>query len=75
MSRDLANWVSELPKTLAKKLAAVGLIELPDAKPSTTLGEFLANYVESRTDVKQATRIVWRHVVRNLKEFLAKIVT
>ena len=40
MEADLVQWVTDLEPWLAKKLARVGLIPNPEAKPATTLGPF-----------------------------------
>ena len=69
MESDLAEWVSDLDHTLAKRLAKVGLIATPEAKAAATLGPFLAEYQAKRIDVKPATREVWGHTVRNLIDF------
>ena len=66
MEADLAQWVADLEPWLAKRLAAVGLIPNPEAKPAATLEPFLADFVERRIDVKPATKEVWSQVVRNL---------
>ncbi len=68
MEADLAEWVKGLEPALAKKLARVGLIPDPDAKPTATLGPFLDDFTTRRIDVKPATKEVWSQVVRNLKE-------
>ena len=56
MDTDLAQWVADLEKPLAKKLAAVGLIQKSAERAATMLGPFLADYIASRTDVKPNTR-------------------
>ncbi len=66
MEADLAGWVADLEPWLAKRLAAVGLIPNPEAKPAATLGPFLSDFVERRIDVKPATKEVWSQVVRSL---------
>jgi len=66
MEADLAGWVADLEPWLAKRLAAVGLIPSPEAKPAQALGPFLSDFVERRIDVKPATKEVWSQVVRNL---------
>lgn len=65
---DTSRWVAELEPTLAKKLAAVGLIADPEAKVATKLGAFLTEFVAKRTDVKPATREVWSQPIRNLTD-------
>ena len=52
---DTANWVASLESTMADKLARVGLIPQREPKPIVTLGPFLTEHIESRTDVKPLT--------------------
>jgi len=66
---DTARWVAELDTTLADKLASVQLIKPREKQEPTGLGDFLDAYHDRRTDVKPATREVWRQPIRNLKEF------
>ncbi len=68
MEPDLVEWVKGLEPPLAKKLARVGLIPNPEAKPAATLGPFLTDFTTRRIDVKPATKEVWSQVVRNLLE-------
>jgi integrase len=68
MEPDLVEWVKGLEPLLAKKLARVGLIPNPEAKPAATLGPFLTDFTTRRIDVKPATKEVWSQVVRNLLE-------
>ena len=72
LDRDTAEWVADLgkqSKELGEKLARAGLIDPPEGIPHLTLGSFLSGYVERRIDVKPATRVIWRHTVRNLTNF------
>lgn len=69
MEADLVQWVKELEPRLAKKLARVGLIPNPEAKPAATLGPFLTAYIEGRADLKSATKVVRGVVIRDLTEF------
>jgi len=64
---ETARWVARLGDDLAGKLARAGLI--PE-RESATLGDFLQTYIESRIDVKPASRVILRHVKRNLIDFL-----
>jgi len=66
MDRDLAGWLAGIDATLQNKLAAVGLC---DARESALLGSFIKGYVEGRTDVKPATKEVWRQGEMGLLEF------
>ena len=68
MEADLVQWVTDLEPWLAKRLARVGLIPDPEAKPTATLGPFLTDFTTRRIDVKPATKEVWSQVVRNLSE-------
>jgi len=68
MEADLAGWVRDMEPRLAKKLARVGLIPEPEAKPAAALGAFLADFTTRRIDVKPATKEVWSQAVRNLSD-------
>jgi integrase len=54
---------------LAGKLAAVGLIPKPEDRGAVAIGPFIKAYVEGRTDVKPATKEVWRQGEMGLIEF------
>src|SRR5262245_42898238 len=66
IDRDLAGWLADLEDTLRNKLAAVGLCE---ARESAQLGAFIKRYVDGRTDVKPATKEIWRQGEKGLIEF------
>jgi len=66
---DTACWVAELPDALADKLARVGLIPRRHGKATAALGPFLTAHLESRADLKPATKIVRGHVIRDLTDF------
>ena len=68
MEPNLVEWVKGLEPLLARKLARVGLIANPEAKPALALGSFLTDFITRRIDVKPATKEVWSQVVRNLLE-------
>src|SRR4051794_2661252 len=51
---DTARWVADLPEKLAKKLAAVGLIQ---KRTTATLGEYTQGYIDGRSDIKPRTRL------------------
>jgi hypothetical protein len=53
VERDLAGWLASIDATLQNKLAAVGLCH---SRESALLQPFITSYVESRTDVKTATK-------------------
>ncbi|QDU56736.1 tyrosine-type recombinase/integrase [Aeoliella mucimassa] len=73
LDNDTARWVAELGRGgLADKLARVGLIEPPEQQQRAQLDEYLTAYVERRTDVKPATRVIWRHAINNLTKCFGK---
>ena len=66
-----AQWIADIPDSLADKLAAKGLIApriKKQSAPAETLGQFLADYAKRRIDVKPATQEVWRTNIRSLLE-------
>jgi len=54
---ETSRWVAALPDVLKGRLAAVGLVAAPTRAEQQTLGTFLAHYLESRSDLKESTRI------------------
>ncbi|TWU06875.1 site-specific tyrosine recombinase XerC [Symmachiella macrocystis] len=71
MEADLAQWVADLEPKMAKKLANVGLVPDPEAKPVATLGPFLQAWLASRKgDYKPTSLIAWGQVVNALTGFL-----
>lgn len=66
METDLAQWVADLEPPLAKKLAAVGLIDGPESAARSTLQPFIESYIERRADVSPHTRRIWRQTLRLL---------
>lgn len=69
---DTAAWLGRIGNELHARLAAAGLCEprpKPDEAQRAALGAFLDDYVMRRQDVAGATRTVWGHTVRNLKDF------
>ncbi len=65
---DLTQWLNGLDDRLHGKLARVGLVAPRQQRVVVTLKEFLDGFVNRRTDVKPATREIWRQPVRNLIE-------
>lgn len=63
---ETSRWVAALGDDLADKLARAGLV--PE-RQSATLEVFLQSYVESRIDVKPASRVILGHVKRDLSGF------
>jgi len=69
MDEKTALWISEISDDINAKIVAVGLIALRAASVNTTLAEFLNGYLESRTDLKPNSQIVYGHTRRTLIEF------
>ena len=66
---ETAGWLSKLDDTMADRLAAVGLMPSRKRDGQANMGPFLDAYLKRRTDVKPATKEVWRQVMLNLKNF------
>lgn len=66
---ETLRWLGNVGEELSRKLAAVGLIA---GRQSTTLAEFLDDYIQSRTDVKGSTATVYGHTRRCLVEFFGE---
>jgi integrase len=66
---ETARWLAGIADDLRDKLVAVGLVA---KRASAPLGEFLDGFVEHRTDVKPATKVIWRNVKRNLKNYFGE---
>jgi integrase len=72
MDADLAAWVTDLDQRMAKKLSNVGLIPHREQQAAVTLGPFLTDYVERRTDVKPTTTRHLNEARRYLVEFFGE---
>ena len=55
LDADTASWVAKLTPAMAGKLAQVGLIADPQAKPSTGLDAFIEKYTTGRAKLKSNT--------------------
>lgn len=69
---DTARWIADLEPNLASKLSRVGLIESSGTSKKATLGPFLTTFLESRNDLKPATKVVHGQVIRNLTDFFGE---
>ena len=67
LDEETARWVSNLPDVLRDKLADVGLVP---RRGKATLGQFLASYIDGRTDVKGGTATFYGHTKRCLLDYL-----
>jgi integrase len=63
---ELTQWINGIPDALHDKLARVGLVEPRQTRRTMGLKEFLDDFVKRRSDVKPATREVWKQPIRNL---------
>jgi integrase len=68
-SDETSRWLKSLDQSLFDKLARAGLVR---QRPSAMLGPFLDDYIASRRDVKESTRIVYRRVRRYLIDYFGK---
>jgi len=63
---ETLNWLDRISDWLHAKLAQVGLVT---ERKTATLGDFLNQYIDGRTDVKPRTKISFDQVRRNLLQF------
>ncbi len=63
---ETARWMADLDDALHARLAAVGLLE---PRKAATVGGLLDAFLAANTHVKPATRVMWRHTIRNLREY------
>ncbi len=66
---ETARWVAALPDDIHRKLEAVGLVTGRAATMSLRLGQFLSQYCEGRSDVKQGTQLVYERTRNHLIKF------
>lgn len=69
IDRGTALWLQGLGQGLHEKLAAAGLVE---ARSSSLLGSFLAEYVASRPDTKDSTQRKFTSAVNHLNAFFGE---
>ena len=69
MDAETAGWVGNLPDEMHIKLSAVGLVAARAPAVNTTLGMFLDGYLQSRTNLKPNSHLVYGHTRRTLIEF------
>ena len=73
---DTAAWLGGLDRVLHEKLVAVGLATPRESatkteKPAATLGPFLSQYIEGRTDMKGRSRAGLQQTARNLIDYFS----
>lgn len=69
LSAKTIEWLADLPAVQHDRPARAGLVEGRAESTAVTLGEFLAEYLASRSGVKPATQTVYGHTRRNLLSF------
>ena len=67
LDKETSVWLAEIPDDLREKLTAAGLT---NRRETATVTEFMQDFIDSRLDVKPATKTVWRQVKRNMEGFL-----
>jgi integrase len=72
LDNETANWVADLDTVMLKKLVAVRLVPKREVLVATSLGEFMAAYMQTRTDIKPGTAVIWRQGKASLLEFFGK---
>jgi len=66
LDASTAAWLANLDDATHDKLAKLGLVA---PRNSATVGGLLADFIAANTHVKPATRVMWRHTIRNLREY------
>jgi hypothetical protein len=66
-----SRWLGDIGPEIRKRLAKAGLFELSEeeSQEPVLLGDFLAEYVEHRADVKASTHLQYRTAIRSLLKF------
>ena len=72
MEQETADWLRKIDDTLHQRIAKTGIIEPREQKAAATLGPFLEDFTAKRADVKPATRTIWGHTMRNLRQFFGE---
>lgn len=69
LDAETAKWIASLPDNIHSKLAAVGLVVERVPTVNQTLGGFLDDFLNNRTDLKPNSQLVYGHTKRTLIEF------
>ncbi|MBM4103808.1 MAG: integrase [Planctomycetes bacterium] len=64
-----AAWIKAIDDRLRKRLEVLGLIESREKQTRWTVAAWVADYIDRRLDVKEATRRKWRDVESKLAIF------
>ena len=68
MNAAIQEWIDKLPDGLRTRLERLRLVK-PHNGSRWTVADFIADYIERRTDVKEQTRKRWRYVENNMSVF------
>jgi len=68
-----ADWLTNIPVSLRKRLEQYELIDSCKRRTYPTVSEWLESYIESRTDIKPNTRRNMEQAKRSLIEFFGKV--
>ncbi len=70
MSRQTAVWLSEIGEKLRRRLARLGLVDSKRAPSAATLGDFIEQHLQEKTDVKPRTIVRYRNQLRFIRDFV-----
>lgn len=70
--RETAAWLTDIGRTLRRKLERVGLLQSTEPTKAFTLGEHLDDYFKRREGSKPSTLDLWGHTKRNLLTFFSR---
>jgi integrase len=71
---ETAKWLTGLDEAMYDKLARIGLVEARTAQSEQqkfTVGQWVNQYIERRTDVKTRTKSNWQNAAKKLSEFFS----
>ncbi len=69
MDQQTASWLGDIDDDLHSRLASAGLVNPRETVAVQLLGAFAENYVSSRVDAKDSSRIVYNRARRLLVEY------
>jgi hypothetical protein len=71
--RETAIWLGEIGEKLHNRLSRAGLVMGRTISQSAKLGPSITAYLDSRIDVKSATKVAYGQVVRDLKDHFGEL--
>jgi len=66
LDSETTRWLSELPTDMYARLVRLGLVPARAKTIAPALEDFLQGYLETRPDVKPASKLAWQQTMRNL---------